>query len=82
MSFLTFSELQYHEDGVSVVSLHRDAVEVAVRASTRRPRQFRDGVGATQVREMQKMFIEGKEAPPIAHNLPPIAGALTWCRGL
>ena len=31
---------------------------------------------------MQKMFIEGKEAPPIAHNLPPIAGALTWCRGL
>jgi hypothetical protein len=34
------------------------------------------------VRAMQKMFIEGKEAPPIAHNLPPIAGALTWCRGL
>ena len=31
---------------------------------------------------MQKMFVEGKEAPPIAHNLPPIAGALTWCRGL
>ena len=28
------------------------------------------------VRAMQKMFIEGKEAPPIAHNLPPIAGAL------
>merc|ERR1711934_757889 len=24
----------------------------------------------------------GKEQPPIAHNLPPIAGALTWCRGL
>ena len=25
---------------------------------------------------MQKMFIEGKEAPPIAHNLPPIARLL------
>ena len=65
-----------------MVSRHRDAVDAAARASTRLPRQFRDGVGATQVREMQKMFIEGKEAPPIAHNLPPIAGALTWCRGL
>ena len=29
-----------------------------------------------------EMFVEGKDCPPIAHNLPPIAGALTWCRGL
>ena len=53
-----------------------------IRESTRRPRPCRDGGGATQVRQMQKMFIEGKDSPPIAHNLPPIAGALTWCRGL
>ena len=34
------------------------------------------------VRVMQKLFVEGKDEPSIAHNLPPIAGALTWCRGL
>lgn len=32
--------------------------------------------------EVQRMFNEGKARPPIAHNLPPIAGALSWCRGL
>ena len=31
---------------------------------------------------VQGMFTEGKRKPPIAHNLPPIAGALSWCRGL
>ena len=30
-SFLAFSELQLWEDGVSVVSRHRDAVDAAVR---------------------------------------------------
>ena len=33
--FLRFSELQLCEDGVSTISRHRDAVDVAVRASTR-----------------------------------------------
>ena len=48
VSFLTFSELQLCVDGVSVVSRHRDAVDAALRESTRLPRQFRDGVRATQ----------------------------------
>ena len=34
------------------------------------------------VRQMQNLFMQLRESPPIAHNLPPIAGALTWCRGL
>ena len=50
MSFLTFSELQLCENGVFVVSRHRDAVFMIVRGSTCLQRQFRDGVGATQVR--------------------------------
>jgi dynein heavy chain len=35
------------------------------------------------------VFLEGKvlvdkqdERAPIFHNMPPIAGALTWCKGL
>ena len=31
---------------------------------------------------VQAMFQEGRRRPPISHNLPPIAGALSWCRGL
>lgn len=31
---------------------------------------------------VQAEFHEGKRSPTIAHNLPPIAGAITWCRGL
>ena len=34
------------------------------------------------VKTMQKLFVASKADPPISHNLPPIAGALTWCRGL
>ena len=32
--------------------------------------------------KVQAMFTDGRSRPPIAHNLPPIAGALSWCRGL
>ena len=45
--FLKFSELQVRVDGVSATRCHRDAVDVAVRESTRltrEPRQFRDAV--------------------------------------
>ena len=44
-SFLSFSELQLCENGVFVVSRHRGAVFMIIRASVRRasePRQFRD----------------------------------------
>ncbi|CAE7205816.1 ODA4, partial [Symbiodinium sp. KB8] len=34
------------------------------------------------LKRVQEIFLTQREAPPIAHNLPPIAGALTWCRGL
>ena len=45
--FLCFSELQVRVDGVNSTRCHRDAVDVAVRASTRRARESRscrDGV--------------------------------------
>ena len=32
--------------------------------------------------DVQSIFLEHKDAPLIASNLPPIAGALSWCRGL
>ncbi|KAJ1439145.1 dynein heavy chain and region D6 of dynein motor-domain-containing protein [Ochromonadaceae sp. CCMP2298] len=32
--------------------------------------------------EVQRLCVEMKDSPLIASNLPPIAGALTWCRGL
>jgi len=38
------------------------------------------------VTRVLKIFVENKDSPPIGtgsyRNLPPIAGALTWCRGL
>ena len=43
--FLKFSELQLWEDGVSTISRHRDAIDVAVRESTglvSEPLQFRE----------------------------------------
>ena len=45
-------EVELRIDGVFVVSLHRDAIDTAVRESTRLPRQFRDGVRATQVHDL------------------------------
>lgn len=39
--------------------------------------EFQQNLSATQ-----RIFMNGKNAPPIPQNLPPIAGALTWCRGL
>jgi len=45
--FLKFSELQLWDEGVSTISRHRDAVDVAVRESTRlvrEPRPCRDAV--------------------------------------
>ena len=50
--FPNVSELQVRVDGVKATRFHRDAVDVAARESTRLvnvQRQFRDGVGATQV---------------------------------
>lgn len=32
--------------------------------------------------EVQKFFNDCRMNPPVGSNLPPIAGALTWCRGL
>ena len=37
---------------------------------------------AEDVTQVLQIFVENKEKPPIGNNLPPIAGALTWCRGL
>ncbi len=34
------------------------------------------------IKMVKKLFATYCDAPPIGHNLPPIAGALTWCRGL
>ncbi|GAB9467560.1 hypothetical protein Gpo141_00004900 [Globisporangium polare] len=31
---------------------------------------------------VQQIFIESREHPPIPSNLPPFAGAVSWCRGL
>ena len=34
------------------------------------------------LKAVQELFLTERDNPPIARNLPPIAGALTWCRGL
>ena len=34
------------------------------------------------LREMQQLFIDAKDSPPIPSNMPKISGALQWCRGL
>lgn len=34
------------------------------------------------LKKVQEIFLTERERPPIAWNLPPIAGALSWCRGL
>jgi len=34
------------------------------------------------LKTVQELFLQYRDQPPIAWNLPPIAGALTWCRGL
>ncbi|KAF1784035.1 Dynein heavy chain [Phytophthora cactorum] len=37
---------------------------------------------ASDLHVVQQIFIENWEHPPISPNLPPFAGAVTWCRGL
>lgn len=34
------------------------------------------------LKRVQEIFMTERDAPPISWNLPPIAGALYWCRGL
>ena len=34
------------------------------------------------LKRVQEIFLTERDNPPIGWNLPPIAGALTWCRGL
>ncbi len=34
------------------------------------------------IKSVKKLFTTYCGVPPVGHNLPPIAGALTWCRGL
>lgn len=34
------------------------------------------------LKNVQELFLQNRDSPPISWNLPPIAGALTWCRGL
>ena len=34
------------------------------------------------LKTVQELFLAYRDACPIAWNLPPMAGALTWCRGL
>lgn len=34
------------------------------------------------LKNVQELFLQNRDGPPISWNLPPIAGALTWCRGL
>eukprot|EP00903_Cladosiphon_okamuranus_P006208 g6103.t2 len=34
------------------------------------------------LKTVQELFLQNRDTPPISWNLPPIAGALTWCRGL
>jgi dynein heavy chain, axonemal len=34
------------------------------------------------LKRVQELFLTERENPPISWNLPPIAGALAWCRGL
>lgn len=34
------------------------------------------------LKTVQELFLQNRDSPPISWNLPPIAGALTWCRGL
>lgn len=31
---------------------------------------------------VRRIFEEGQEKPPLARNMPPVAGAIKWCRGL
>lgn len=31
---------------------------------------------------LYQLFAKNKDSPPVAHNLPPLAGALTWSKGL
>ncbi|KAG7392404.1 hypothetical protein PHYPSEUDO_000812 [Phytophthora pseudosyringae] len=37
---------------------------------------------ASDLHMVQQIFIENRDHPPISPNLPPFAGAVTWCRGL
>jgi dynein heavy chain, axonemal len=40
------------------------------------------GLYAADLRAVQEAFLTQRDDPPIAPNLPPIAGALYWCRSL
>lgn len=37
---------------------------------------------AADLKKVQEIFLTERDAPPISWNMPPIAGALYWCRGL
>jgi len=34
------------------------------------------------LKSIQELFLAQRETPPIPVNLPPVAGSITWCRGI
>jgi dynein heavy chain len=34
------------------------------------------------LKEVQELFLAQRDEPPISSNLPPMSGAISWCRGL
>lgn len=36
----------------------------------------------TQIGFVRRVFDEGRDNPPLARNMPPVAGAIKWSRGL
>jgi len=59
--FLNVSELQVRVDGVGATSRHRDAVDVAVRESTREPRPCRDAVVRRRLQNAMMQAMGGEQ---------------------
>jgi dynein heavy chain len=60
------------------VLIYRDGIRSAI--EKKYPELFR--MFGEDVERVHKIFAGRREAPPVFSNLPPVAGALSWCRGL
>ena len=58
--------------------LQRDAIRLD--AEPKLPRLL--DMFAKEVADVNKVFREGQEHPPVYSNMPPVAGALRWSKGL
>jgi len=80
----TFSDELKSAEGAFTLLLKFKDIRTRERIENRLRVKYDDILGqyGKELQIMEKLFMEGKDNPPIPKNTPPVAGAITWARSI